>query len=118
MSKKRLLSMVIITILLVTILLPNIIVPALAVNVEAASEATTVRKGIVTASGLNFRKEANTSSKIICVIRKGTEVDILGEAGDWYKARYNNEEGYLYKSHVEIKTSRGIIIAISLNVRS
>lgn len=118
MSKKRLLSMVIIALLLVTTLLPNFIVPALAANVEAANEATTVRKGIVTASGLNFRREANTSSKVICVIRKGTEVAIIGEEGDWYRAKYNDEEGYLYKSHVELKTSRGIITATSLNVRS
>ena len=117
MSKKRLLSMVIIALLLVTTLLPNFIVTALAANMEAANEATTVRKGIVTASGLNFRREANTSSKVICVIRKGTEVAIIGEEGDWYKAEYNDEEGYLYKSHVEVKTSRGIITATSLNVR-
>ena len=118
MSKKRLLSMVIIALLLVTTLLPNFMVSALAVNVEAAEEATTVRKGIVTASGLNFRREASTSSKVICVLKKGTEVDILGEDGDWYKVEYNNEEGYLYKSHVEIKTSKGIVTASSLNVRS
>ena len=118
MSKKRLLSMVIIVLLLVTTLLPNFTLSALAVNVEAAEEATTVRKGIVTANSLNFRREANTSSKVICVLKKGTEVKILGEEGDWYKAEYNNEEGYLYKSNVEVKTSKGIVTVSSLNVRS
>lgn len=117
MAKKRFTKLITV-LLLVTLLLPNLFTVVQATANEAVSETTYVRRGIVTASNLNFRSEASTSSEIISVLPRGTSVIIIEEMGDWLKVKYETEEGYLFKSYVEIICSKGIITATSLNVRS
>lgn len=57
-------------------------------------------KGTVTASELNFRESANTNANAIDVLYKGARVNIISEEGDWYKVKYNNEEGYVSKQYI------------------
>jgi len=56
--------------------------------------------GIVTASALNVRAGANTSSKIIGVLPAGKVVTLLEKVNGWYKIDYNGKTGYLYGKYV------------------
>ncbi len=58
-------------------------------------------KGTVTASELNFRESANINANAIDVLYKGAKVNIISEEGDWYKVKYNNEEGYVSKQYIK-----------------
>lgn len=58
------------------------------------------QKGTVNASELNFRERADTSSNAIDVLYRGAKVTIISEEGEWYKVRYNNEEGYVKKQYI------------------
>lgn len=53
-------------------------------------------KGRVTASELNMRRTASTSSEVLYSLKRNTEVEILGATADgkWYYARYGEHEGY------------------------
>lgn len=117
MAKKRVLTRLLVMLFIVALLLPKMCSIAYATNYEDA-DGTTFQKGIVISSGLNFREQPNTSSKVKKVLRKGTEVIILEEGEEWLKVLHDTEDGYLYKKHVEILTAKGIVTSSSLNVRS
>ena len=118
MAKKRLFTKLTIVLLLIAMMLPSMIDVAYASNAEVVGKTTYAQKGVVTASNLNFRTEATTSSKVISVLPRGTIVTILEETDDWLKVKYETYEGYLFKVYVETIYSNGIITATSLNVRS
>lgn len=73
--------------------------------------------GIVTGDGVRIRAAANTNSQEITSLKIGTEVEIISkvtgsqaEAGhgtDWYKVRYNGQEGYIYGYYIRFKTVDG-----------
>lgn len=118
MAKKRFISKVIVVLLSIAIILPNLFTLAYASSAEVLNTTTQVRKGIVTAGGLNFREDSSLSSKIIRVLPRGTIVTIIEEADEWLKVEHEAETGYLYKSHVEYVYSTGITTATRLYVRS
>ncbi|MGU8224849.1 SH3 domain-containing protein [Clostridium perfringens] len=61
------------------------------------------KTGVVTASkGLNVRKEANTSSKIIGILNSGESVEIIGEENGFYKITYKGQEAYASKNYINI----------------
>lgn len=68
---------------------------------ETESEPVEVY-GKITASSLNLRKEANTSSDVLTSLKNGTKVLILEELTDWYKISYDGMEGYVSAKYVEI----------------
>ncbi|EOU1841121.1 SH3 domain-containing protein [Clostridium perfringens] len=64
------------------------------------------KTGVVTASkGLNVRKEANTSSKIIGILNSGESVEIIGEENGFYKITYKGQEVYASKNYINIFNS-------------
>ena len=64
------------------------------------------KTGVVTASkGLNVRKEANTSSKIIGILNSGESVEIIGEENGFYKIIYKGQEAYASKNYINIFNS-------------
>ena len=83
MAKKRFISKVIVVLLSIAIILPNLFTLAYASSAEVLNTTTNVRKGIVTAGGLNFREDSSLSSKIIRVLPRGTIVTIIEEADEW-----------------------------------
>lgn len=44
------------------------------------------------------RKKPSTSDEIVTSLTKNTDVKVVGENGDWYKVKYNEFEGYIYKN--------------------
>ena len=53
----------------------------------------------------NVRKTADVDSEIVEQAYKGEEVQILEKVGDWYKVKYNNVEGYIKASLLDIGTA-------------
>ena len=60
--------------------------------------------GVITnaASGLIFRKEASKTAEVITTIGNGKEVEVISQEGEWYKVKYNDQEGYLFAQYVKL----------------
>lgn len=52
----------------------------------------------INALSVYIRKEPSTSAEIVTSLIKNTDVTVVGENGDWYKVKYNEHEGYIYKN--------------------
>ncbi|ACL76304.1 C40 family peptidase [Ruminiclostridium cellulolyticum] len=68
-------------------------------------------KGSINANGVNFREGADTSSKIISSLKKGTSIQILDTLTEWHKIKVGSKVGYVSKKFVSsaansTKTSR------------
>lgn len=66
---------------------------------SGASEQVT-GSGTVTASRLNVRESASTSSRIVSFLSSGARVDLYGSSGDWYKIKAGNGWGYVHSSYI------------------
>lgn len=60
------------------------------------------RYGIVTASLLNLRSEANTSSKILAQIPSGQTVSVKGIQSGWAKVTYYGVSGYVSLDYLKV----------------
>ncbi len=83
-------------------------------NNSNSDQSTTLNKtGYITSTGINFREEPNTDSKVLKVFAQNAKVTILSEEGDWYKVKNNDQTGYVMKMYVSSKkvetTSRGSV---------
>lgn len=52
---------------------------------------------------VNVRASASGSSKILTVLAKGMEVDILREKGEWFNIAINGVNGYVKRDYLEVK---------------
>ncbi len=68
----------------------------------------------VNASSIYVRSEPSTSSDILTSLIKNTDVIVTGESGDWYKVKYGDFSGYIYKELLSDtkaeETNRGGIV--------
>lgn len=49
---------------------------------------------------VNLREGKSLESKIITVIPKGSAMQIVDAEEDWYKVKYNDQEGYVYNENI------------------
>lgn len=70
------------------------------VTISTMSKAATTLK--VTGDTLNVRKSPSTDSKVVAMLFKGVECEMLGEEGNWYKIKYKSYTGYVSKDYVKI----------------
>ncbi|MFT3952824.1 MAG: SH3 domain-containing protein [Oscillospiraceae bacterium] len=74
------------------------------VTTTSPDQTTTSEPSGETMTVLNYvylRSAPNTeTSEILITLSKGKEVEILGKEGEWYKVRFNGEEGYVYQSYL------------------
>lgn len=61
-----------------------------------------IKKGKVTASVLNVRRDPSTRRKPIGRLKRGTRVQILDRAGNWYKVKSGDLEGYVSGDYVVV----------------
>ena len=63
--------------------------------------------GVVNTNGgtLNVRIQPNSSAKTCSFspLRKGTEIGVCHQSGNWYLIKYNGKYGYVYSSYVKRK---------------
>ncbi len=62
--------------------------------------------GKVNVSATRLRKENNTDSDIITNIYEDDEVEIIGEAGEWYKVKYEGNTGYVKKEYLTVSNKK------------
>lgn len=82
------------------ILAAGIVTVISGVNVYIALANT----GKVTKETVRMRESASTDSNILVNMDYGDEVEIIGEEGEWYKVKYLDYEGYMFKEYVESST--------------
>ncbi len=70
------------------------------ITISTISKAATTLK--VTGDTLNVRKSPSTDSKVVAMLFKGVECEMLGEEGNWYKIKYKSYTGYVSKDYVKI----------------
>ncbi|MGL4874470.1 MAG: SH3 domain-containing protein, partial [Clostridium sp.] len=56
--------------------------------------------GTVSVSDLNVRSGPSLNSSIVGNVEEGTRVQILGQAGSWYKINYNGQTAYLWANYI------------------
>ena len=61
--------------------------------------------GIVNTPAARVREKASTDSKVITKAYEDEEVEILEEAGDWYKVKVNGKTGFVSKSLIKVSGS-------------
>lgn len=80
---------------------------------EEDKQSTTVvtkKTQYVSASAVNLRKSASTSSEVLASLTQNTEVTVLEEANGWSKVEVNGKKGYISTQLLSDKkqeTSRG-----------
>ena len=55
---------------------------------------------------VNIRKEPSTESELVMTVERNTEIDVIGETGDWYKVETSQGEAYISK---ELLTDKKVI---------
>lgn len=78
---------------------------------------------MVTATKVNLREEASTSSDVVAVLRQGTSLELISAEDEWLKVRANGKTGYLsaeYACLISITGSdaQAKVLAEKLNIRS
>ncbi|MFI8707708.1 SH3 domain-containing protein, partial [Bacillus sp. NPDC077411] len=63
----------------------------------------TQETGIVTATSLWVRSEANKSSEILGDLKQGEKITVLGKANGWAKITYKGKEGYVSLKFVKLE---------------
>lgn len=58
---------------------------------------------VVNVSGLNLRKAATTTSKVIKVLPRNSVADVIEDNGEWLKVSFDGKEGYVYGEHVMVR---------------
>ena len=77
-------------------------------KVVVSDDIHTVKwNGVVSTNGgtLNVRLQPSTSAKTCSFspLRKGTEVGVCSQSGNWYLIKYNGKYGYVYSSYIKRK---------------
>lgn len=102
-----------------------IVAASLTAVMAVSAYAYDVQGGTVTtASAVNFRTEATTSSESMGKLSDGTRVAILGETDGWYKIAHDGKTGYMSSDYVvsqpimNIECGGAKVTTSVLNVRS
>ena len=74
------------------------------VKPEEKPEAT-IKTGTVSASALNVRSGASTSSSIIGSLNNGAKVEIVSTSNGWHKIKYKNGYGYVSADYIKVDSS-------------
>lgn len=72
-------------------------------NNDTKNESTLNKTAYISSTGINFREEPNTDSKVLKVFSQNAKITILEEQGTWYKIKHNDQEGYVLKEYVSDK---------------
>lgn len=93
----------------------------LAITLSIPVSAEAKKTGVVTESGVNFRKSPDLSSKVLDQLEKGTKVSVTDSEGDWFKVIYNDASGWINDGYLVVrdeKIAAGVVSGSVVNVRS
>ena len=75
---------------------------------SSSSASSSDRTGKVNADYVNFRTGPSTSSSVIRMLNKGTEVTVLEESSGWYKLNCNGTTGYMSSKYVTVSEPKKV----------
>lgn len=83
-----------------------------------ADNSATSQTGTVTTDGsnLNVRTGAGTENPVITQLPNGTEVEVIGTEGGWYKIRLPEREGYVSGDYLAVSETAGEDSSFSLSL--
>ena len=64
----------------------------------------------VTVDTANLREKADSDSKILDLVNKGENVEIVDTIGEWYKVKYKNITGYIRKDLLQLNNETNNIV--------
>jgi hypothetical protein len=67
---------------------------------------------------LNLRQAPDSQSAIVAKLSKDRPVQVLAEAGDWYRVRAGNQEGYAAKAYIELSSPLPAAAAVPVTTPS
>ena len=76
-----------------------------AADTDAEPETETVTVGTVNVRSdtyLNLRSGSGLEHSVIGHLLRGTEVEVIGESGDWYQVVVPEATGYVYKDYLDV----------------
>jgi len=79
---------------------------------KTRAEETIQLNVVVDVNGLNLRKGATTSSKVMRVLPRNTKAEVVEDNGEWVKISYNGTEGYVYGEHVVMQYELPVAMTI------
>ena len=56
---------------------------------------------------VNIRQSADITSEIVGKLENDKEVQVISGSGDWFKIRYGQKEGYIFKKYISIGSEHG-----------
>lgn len=72
----------------------------------------------VTENRVNMRSGPSTSYRVLNVLNKGSQVEVLSTKNDWTKVRYKGTTGYISSQYLSYSTKVKYVNINGLNVRS
>lgn len=75
-----------------------------ALSAAAALSLPAVGKSLTKSTGLNIRQAATTASKSLGTLDPGAYIEVIGEAGEFYKVRFTKDGaiGYCHKDYIRL----------------
>ncbi len=70
---------------------------------ESELNTSSQKTGYISGSSVNFRQEANSSSKSMLKLKRNAKVTILGTENGWTKIQYDGKTGYVSSQYVSDK---------------
>ena len=62
--------------------------------------------GVITGETVKLRQGASLEAKLIMLLSVNDKVEVLGQEGDWYKVKYKDNTGYVYKDYVKVEETK------------
>jgi len=59
--------------------------------------------GIITGQTVKIRESASLDSKLVMLISLDQKVEVIEKVDDWYKVKYEDKTGYIFKDYIEVK---------------
>ncbi len=75
------------------------------------------KRGRINADGVNLRTRFDLDASIISVMKKGTQVEVLGRFDNWFKVNLNGTIGYINVDYIDIDSgSEGAITVLRMGM--
>lgn len=78
-----------------------ILVSAILLAISTYSYGTDT--GVITGETVKLRNAASLEAKLVMLLSVNDKVEVLGQEGDWYKVKYKENTGYVYKEYIKVQ---------------
>lgn len=65
--------------------------------------------GTITGETVKLRESASLNAKLLILLSVNNKVEVLGQEGDWYRVKYQDKTGYVYKDYIKVEEDNNTI---------